>query len=417
MDDAALLQQYVQAKSDEAFRTLVERHVPLVYSAALRQIGSAPLAEDVTQVVFIILARKAGRLPRKTILSGWLYRTARHAAAKALRTEHRRQRREQEAVRMQNDEPEASWLELGPHLDEAMAQLGELDRGAILLRYFQNRSLREVGKALGVSEDTAQRRVSRAVDKLRRILLRKGVAGSAVVITGLLATRAAQFAPAHLSSRVAAAALGKTAASTSVYALLQDALHQSLWPKAAASLTTALALAVACVMALHIRPRPKTGASPPGLQTTVAALAGEATAINPPVSAPPGPADPVPIPPNAPPSPSPPPTATQVPARPQKRPAPPNAVASTVNLPVRGRTPLPKKPDAAPSPDPGDDLPEQVPTDSSSPNPAFQETYPVFVEAREAINVTTNSTTSPPNEEILVPFRQPVKNTAPSRKR
>src|SRR5438046_1202962 len=109
MDDAGLLWEYASCKSDAAFSALVTRHVPLVFSAALRQVQNQALAEDVTQVVFVILARKAGQLPQKTILAGWLYRTTRHVAAKALRSEQRRRKREQEALQMQSNEPEGAW--------------------------------------------------------------------------------------------------------------------------------------------------------------------------------------------------------------------------------------------------------------------------------------------------------------------
>src|SRR5438552_11713093 len=173
MDDAGLLWEYASSKSEAAFSALVTRHVPLVFSAALRQVQNQALAEDVTQVVFVILARKAAQLPEKTVLAGWLYRTTRHVAAKALRSEQRRRKREQESLQMQSNEPEAAWEQLAPFLDEAMSQLGEVDRGAVLLRYFQNKSLREVGRAFGMSEDTAQKRDSRAIDRLRRQSQRK----------------------------------------------------------------------------------------------------------------------------------------------------------------------------------------------------------------------------------------------------
>src|SRR2546423_15620421 len=109
MDDAELFQRFVRSGSDEAFRLLLERNVPLVYSAALRKTGDPSLAEDVTQVVFIILARKARRLSPQTVLAGWLHRTTHHAAIKALRGEYRRCRREQEAVQMQIKQTDSEW--------------------------------------------------------------------------------------------------------------------------------------------------------------------------------------------------------------------------------------------------------------------------------------------------------------------
>src|SRR3954465_12059118 len=175
MEDAELLSQFVRRKSEAAFRRLVERHGVLVYSAAMRQVGNSALAEDVTQVVFILLARKAEKLPEDVVLTGWLYRTTRHVASKALRSERRRRKREQEAFEMQTLEQHDQWKDVAPCLDDAMTKLGKVDRDAVLLRFFQNRSLREVGETLGMTEDTAQKRVGRAVEKLRKFFWKRGI--------------------------------------------------------------------------------------------------------------------------------------------------------------------------------------------------------------------------------------------------
>src|SRR5262249_40868910 len=126
MRDAELLYQYVSQRSEAVFSELVQRYLPLVYTAALRQVRDAALAQDVAQVVFIILARKAGRLSSGTLLPGWLFRTTRYAAAKALRTELRRRRREQEALQMQVTHPDDVWERVAPVVDAALAQLGEI---------------------------------------------------------------------------------------------------------------------------------------------------------------------------------------------------------------------------------------------------------------------------------------------------
>ena len=162
--DMELVRDYAGHRSEQAFETLVARHISLVYSSALRQVRDPLLAEEITQAVFIILARKAGSLSAKTILPGWLYRTTRYTAANVLRTESSRQRHEQEAQMqstLEKDSAEGVWQELSPLLDEAMNRLGQTDRDALLLRYFENRSLREVGSALGTNEEAAKKRVAR----------------------------------------------------------------------------------------------------------------------------------------------------------------------------------------------------------------------------------------------------------------
>ena len=208
-----LLGQYVRERSDAAFAELTRRHVNLVYSAALRQIEGDPhTAEDVVQMVFAELARQAHRLAGHPTLTGWLYMTTRRVAGHVRRGRQRRERREQEACAMQNEnrssEPD-DWRPLREVLDESMHELSEADRLALLVRFFEGRELRRVGEVLGLSENAARMRVQRALEKLRDILTRKGVATSAAGLATLLTANTITAAPAALlASAAAASALG-----------------------------------------------------------------------------------------------------------------------------------------------------------------------------------------------------------------
>ena len=215
-DDAQLLRQYANERAEPAFGELVARHIDLVFSAALRVVGGdRHLAQDVTQTVFADLARKAGNLPHDVVLAGWLYRHACFTAAKAVRAERRRQAREKTAMEMNalHDSTEPNWEQIAPVLDEALNQLSASDRDAVVLRFLKRQDFRAVGSALGVGEDAAQKRVSRAVDKLRNFLSRRGVTLTATALGTTLATEAVVAAPAGLAVSVTATSLAGTAAA------------------------------------------------------------------------------------------------------------------------------------------------------------------------------------------------------------
>jgi RNA polymerase sigma factor (sigma-70 family) len=219
MNDHELLQRYAESRCEASFTELVTRYVDLVYSAALRQVGGdAHLAHDVTQSVFIDLARKAGSLSSRTVLGGWLYTSAHYAAAKVVRTERRWRAREEEANSMReisNDSSaEPAWDELGPVIDQVMHELNQGEREAVLLRYFEKKQLGEVGAKLGVSEDAARKRVDRALDKLRSLLARRGVMSTTAALVGVLGTHSVTAAPAGMAVSVAGAVLAGSVAST-----------------------------------------------------------------------------------------------------------------------------------------------------------------------------------------------------------
>jgi uncharacterized protein (TIGR03435 family) len=249
MDDMALLREYATNNSEAAFETLVSRRVGFVYSAALRQVRDPYLAEEVTQAVFIILAQKAGRISDKTILVGWLFRTTRFAALAQMRADAKRRRREQEAnmqSEIQPTAPDLFWEQMSPLLDEALATLGETDRQAVLLRFFENKSLAEVGSHLGTGEDTARKRVSRALEKLHRYFSKHGVSSTTAIIGGTISANSVQVAPPALAKSVTAVALAKgAAASGSTLTLIKGALKIMAWTKAKTAVVAGAAIILA----------------------------------------------------------------------------------------------------------------------------------------------------------------------------
>jgi RNA polymerase sigma factor (sigma-70 family) len=247
-DDMALVREFAASRSERAFETLVTRHVNLVYSAALRQAHDADLAQEITQAVFIILARKAGSLSPKTILSGWLYRTAQFAAKDALKIQRRRQLREQEAFmeRVLQNEPDAAWEPLSPLLDEAMARLRDKDRDAIVLRFFENKNLKEVGMALGLEERAAQKRVARGLEKLRAFFAKRGVDSTTAGIAEKISANSIQAAPVALAKTISVVAITKgAAAGGSTLALVKGALKIMAWTKAKTAVVAAAVILAA----------------------------------------------------------------------------------------------------------------------------------------------------------------------------
>jgi len=248
-DDQALLREYATSRSDAAFQALVTKYVHLVHSAAMRQMRDPHLAEEVTQAVFIILARKAARLSEATVLSGWLFKTTRFVAIAQTRMAARRRQYEQEST-MQSDGTvsalDSAWEQISPLLDEALTGLGQNDRQAVLLRYFEDKSLAEVGASFGVGQDAARMRVNRAIDKLRRFFSKRGLLFTTGVIAGTISSHAVRAAPVALAKSVTAVAVAQgSAAAASTLTLAESTMKMIAWMK----LKSAIGMTAAALLA------------------------------------------------------------------------------------------------------------------------------------------------------------------------
>jgi RNA polymerase sigma factor (sigma-70 family) len=226
MDDAELLARYAQSRSEPAFSELVRRHVDLVYSAALRQVGGDPhRAEEVTQMVFISLARKASSLVQHPALLAWLHQGTRFAAANVRRNEGRRRAHEHaaalESTAAAEGRDDADWDRLRPVLDDTVSELNRADREAVLLRFFANRPFAEVGQKLGLSENAARMRVERALGKLQAGLARRGITSTAAAVALALSGNAVLAAPAGIAASASGAALAGATGAGGALAFLQ----------------------------------------------------------------------------------------------------------------------------------------------------------------------------------------------------
>jgi RNA polymerase sigma factor (sigma-70 family) len=243
-DSHTLLAEYVRTGSETAFCELVTRYVDLVYSTALRLAeGDTHRAEDIAQVVFVDLARAARTLSCEVMLGGWLHRDTCFVAAKTLRAERRRQSRERQAVEMNalQDNPGVSFSLIAPILDEAINELGEADRTAILLRFFEQHDYRSVGEALGSNEDAARMRVTRALDKLQGLLKRRGVTTSAATLCLVLSANAIQAAPVGLALTISTvAAFSGTTITTTTIATATKAIVMTTIQKGLVTATLAI---------------------------------------------------------------------------------------------------------------------------------------------------------------------------------
>src|SRR5579872_4868668 len=189
MTDRELLIQFVQTRSEQAFSGLVNRYMDTVYSAARRQVRDSQIAEDVTQAVFLILAKKASKLENRDSLAGWLMKTTRYASLDALKIESRRKRHEHQAaalVPISTEQNMSPFEEISPELDRALSLLKESDRSVVTLRYLTGKTTLETAESLGITESTAARRISRAIDRLRKILLARRAVAPTVALAVVL---------------------------------------------------------------------------------------------------------------------------------------------------------------------------------------------------------------------------------------
>lgn len=251
-----LLARYRERHAEDAFAELVRRHLDLVFSAALRQVRSPQLAEEVAQSVFTDLAGQAQRLAPDTILSAWLYTVARRKAIDVVRREARRQKREQLAMELSSmNADSADWSQIEPILDEAMDTLEERERSAILLRYFENKSLREVGNALGTTEEAARKRVSRGVEGLQEFFTKRGVTAGAGGLAVAISTHAVEGAPFGLSATIATTAVGTAvtgSATASATATVSKAILMTTLQKAIIGATVVAAVGAGIYQATQI---------------------------------------------------------------------------------------------------------------------------------------------------------------------
>ena len=262
MNGTDLLTAYRSSRSEGAFTELVRRYTNLVYSVAQRRLANGPLAEEVTQAVFLHLAQAAPKVGTEAALVSWLHRTTVHVAIDVWRSETRCRTREQTAAVMETtpSEDDRLWSKMAPKLDEALDQLSDGDREAVLLRYFAQKRMREVGQVLGVSEDAAKMRVSRAVDRLRTLLALRGVTCTAVALAGFMAERSIEAAPAHLLPRLVALKFAASTSGTGTGILVSNA-------KLAVGLAALLGIGLSLIAVVR---SPKAADHRPALDTVAA---------------------------------------------------------------------------------------------------------------------------------------------------
>jgi RNA polymerase sigma factor (sigma-70 family) len=266
MSDIELLRDYLATRSERAFAELVDRYIDLVYSAARRQVRDTHLAEDITQAVFIVLARKAGAIRNPGILGAWLIKTTRQTSYNAIRFERCRRRHEQEAATMNTALEQTGAEPVGANvegvLDEFLARLGERDRGAIVLRYMQQKSVEEVAVALRISPPAAQKRITRALSRLKNLLTRRGIVTAGAALEQGLCLQVLHTAPPGLARLASSSAVAKSSGGGAAL-LARSTVRTLFWAKvqALALGLVASGAVVAMVAAVAVNSLPDTRAS------------------------------------------------------------------------------------------------------------------------------------------------------------
>jgi RNA polymerase sigma factor (sigma-70 family) len=272
-NDQGLLRAYARVRCEASFSELVHRHVDLVHSTARRILRDPSLAEEVTQRVFLALAQHSAKLQERASITGWLHETARNLAINTVRTEERRRQREQETAAMNHpdtNDADELWGRLAPRLDDALAQMNAIEREVLLWRYFERRTAEQIGGRLSLSAEAAQKRVARALDRLRGILAERGLSAPTANLAVLLSTHAVQSAPAGLAATaiVAASAASATLPAASIAQLLMAST------KAKLSVAALLAVSVTTPLVLQYEANAR-------LREQVAQLRGEQAALPP----------------------------------------------------------------------------------------------------------------------------------------
>jgi RNA polymerase sigma factor (sigma-70 family) len=248
-DDNTLLRKFADQRSESAFAELVQRHLNLVFSVAMRYAGNPSDAQDITQAVFLILAKKAGSLRQRTTLTGWFYETTRLTASQLCRTRLRQQIRDQEAYMQCNPSGgDNVWHQIAPHLEAAMSRLHERDRTLLALRFYENKTGTEAAQLLGIGADAAHKRTARALEKLRRFFAKHGVTSTTTVIGETIAANSIQAAPVGLASTISYAALSAKTTATALAATKTMTILQKAF-----TTTATIAAAGAITYALHVQ--------------------------------------------------------------------------------------------------------------------------------------------------------------------